>query len=400
MHICILNKLQGEKKMTEIKDMVFFKNNSWYHKVKILNEDGTISHDTKGSFDTKEEAEQSWHEHNVAFDRLYQKYVLENKIDRDISFKEYLKYWFDVTYCGRITSRTRVCSSYLMKSAILPNIKDDIKLRYVTTAYLNALLECAAKVSPSAGNETKRLLYMALNDAVIEAYILENPMIGADKYKRKKPDIKILNKEQLKVLLQAASTGAWYMEIMLCVFCGLRKGEVLGLKFSDFDFEKKTMNIQRQLSLEYEFDEFGKVKKTNIIEKEPKTENSNRILRVPDAVLNEVKKRRLLVEYNKAKYGNKYHDNDYTTCQPNGLPRGMASFNIALTKLCKKNGLPLISVHSLRHMYATILSEQGVQLSKISALLGHTSINTTFEYYCEVMDEKEKIIEFMNDEFV
>jgi site-specific recombinase XerD len=51
-------------------------------------------------------------------------------------------------------------------------------------------------------------------------------------------------------------------------------------------------------------------------------------------------------------------------------------------------------------MYATILTEQGVPLMKVSALLGHSSIHTTFEYYCEVMDEQERIISFMNDSFV
>ena len=51
-------------------------------------------------------------------------------------------------------------------------------------------------------------------------------------------------------------------------------------------------------------------------------------------------------------------------------------------------------------MYATILTEQGVPLVKVSALLGHSSIHTTFEYYCEVMDEQERIMSVMNDLFV
>lgn len=59
-----------------------------------------------------------------------------------------------------------------------------------------------------------------------------------------------------------------------------------------------------------------------------------------------------------------------------------------------------LTVHSLRHMYASILTEQGVPLIKVSALLGHSSVSTTFEYYCEVMDENEQIITFMNHTFV
>lgn len=51
-------------------------------------------------------------------------------------------------------------------------------------------------------------------------------------------------------------------------------------------------------------------------------------------------------------------------------------------------------------MYATILLEQGVQLVTVSALLGHSSVNTTFEYYCDQMDETKKIIGFMNNTFI
>lgn len=70
-----------------------------------------------------------------------------------------------------------------------------------------------------------------------------------------------------------------------------------------------------------------------------------------------------------------------------------------VTKLCTRNGLPPITVHSLRHMFATILLELGVPIAKISALLGHSSIHTTFEFYCEIMDENEKIKVFMNNNF-
>ncbi len=60
----------------------------------------------------------------------------------------------------------------------------------------------------------------------------------------------------------------------------------------------------------------------------------------------------------------------------------------------------LVFIILYRHMYATILAEQGVPLVKISALLGHSSINLSFEYYIETMDENGRIMSFMNNNFV
>lgn len=114
----------------------------------------------------------------------------------------------------------------------------------------------------------------------------------------------------------------------------------------------------------------------------------------------EVKKRKLLIEKNKEMQGDEYSDRDYISCQENGKLHSVTALNNALTKLCSRSGLPHLTVHGLRHMYATILIEMGVPLIKISALLGHSSVHTTFEYYCDVMDENENILAFMNQAFV
>ncbi len=252
----------------------------------------------------------------------------------------------------------------------------------------------------------------------------------------------------MKIFLEAASKNPWYLEILLGLFCGLRKGEILGLKFQDFDFEKQTVKISRQLvgNLKLKEKEFT-VTEYAVIERNPKTENSYRILRVPKVVMQEVKRRQQLIELRKTdsgiEYKNfdyvccqengeprsltamnqaltkqevkrrqqlielrktdsgiEYKNFDYVCCQENGEPRSLTAMNQALTKICNRNGLPNITVHGLRHMFATILIELGVPLFKISGLLGHSSVHTTYEYYCEIMDEQDKIIAFVNNTFV
>lgn len=120
----------------------------------------------------------------------------------------------------------------------------------------------------------------------------------------------------------------------------------------------------------------------------------------PNAIIEEVKARKQRNDFRKEQMGDSYRDKGYLSCCENGLPHATASFNIALTKLCRRSGLPHITVHSLRHMYASILTEQGIPLIKVSALLGHSSISTTFGYYCEFMDETEKIRSFLNNNFI
>lgn len=107
-----------------------------------------------------------------------------------------------------------------------------------------------------------------------------------------------------------------------------------------------------------------------------------------------------MISEKKEKYKELYIDNDYISCQANGTPHSLSALNNALLRICRKAGLPSISVHGLRHVYATILIENGASLSKISALLGHSSINTTFEYYCDVSDESHYIKAFMDNTFV
>lgn len=163
--------------------------------------------------------------------------------------------------------------------------------------------------------------------------------------------------------------------------------------------ENHTVKISRQIVSNPIIKEGSKIAEYSLQERDPKTQNSFRTLRVPDVIIQELEKRKCLINIYKEKMQDDFVDNDYISCQCNGKAHSLSAMNIALRKLCIRNSLPTISVHGLRHMFATILVEQGMSLAKISGLLGHSSVNTTFEYYCDVMDEKERIIAFMNDTF-
>ena len=340
------------KKENPQKSKSFFENNSWYHRTKALQEDGTTKYGKKGGFATSKEADASYDSYEAEFKKACRKYELEHKVNTEIMLRDYLIYWFEDVFSQRVEPTTHMVGAYVLYDWILPQMEYDMKVKYVNTEYLDSLLEKVAKCSKSAGNKGRELLNIAFREAVIEGYIKHNPVPGTKPYKRPKPSVTILSKEKIKVFLKAASQNNWYLEILLGLFCGLRKGEISGLKFSDFDFEKNTVFVQRQVTLNTK----GKrgsshIEEYRMVEGDPKTQNSFRLLRVPDIVMAEIKKRKIIVEANKVRYGEQYQDNDYICCQPNGCLHTATSFNNALTKLCGRNALPHVTVHGLRHPY-------------------------------------------------
>lgn len=383
------------------KGVAFYEGNSWFHRVKLLQPDGSVRYSKRGGFQSEAEAEASYYKYQEEFKKATRTYQMSAEVNADIGLKDYLLYWFEDVFSERVENTTRMVCAYVLYDLILPNMLQDIKLRFANVEYFDSLLEVVSKSCESAGNKSREFLYMAMKEAVIEGYIKVNPIQSTKQYPRRKPTIIILNKANIKKLLRAAYNSGWYLEILLGLFCGLRKGEISGLKFGDFDADNRTIYIQRQITSNPIITKGGsKVEEYKVVEKEPKTDNSYRLLKIPEVVAEEIEKRRIVIEANKQKYGKQYYDHDYISCQENGVPHSTASMNTALTKLCSRNGLPHITVHSLRHMYCTILASQGVSLIKISALVGHQSVSTTFLYYCEVMDENEQIINFMNNTFI
>lgn len=385
------------------KSVAFFENGSWYHRVKMLQDDYSVKYGKKGGFITKEDAEESYKACEEEFERKSAGKI--KKFDENLTFKNYLIYWFENIYSIGIEQTTKMIGAYTIYKFMIPNIEGDIKMKFVTAEYLNALLKRISLMNTkSIAQKSREIISGLLKEAETSGIITYNPVQEVDYYSRNSKKVSVLNKTQLKKLLEVSSKENWYLEILLGVFCGLRRGEIQGLKFSDFNYDEKTVTISRQLVSEYTFEDDMEVKGFKITdyttkERDPKTINAFRKLRVPDVVIEQVKNRHKLMEYYKMK-DEEFADNDYISFQPNGKPHGINSFNHYIKSVCRKTGLPVITVHSLRHMFATILAEQGVELAKISGLLGHNSIHTTFEFYCDVMEDTENINAYMNREFV
>ena len=191
--------------MSKEKRVVFFEGKSWYHRTKELQDDLTTKYGKKGGFETPEEAEKSYWEYEKRYQKKQRNLQIAKMQKTDVMLGDYLEYWFENIFSPRIETTTRMVGAYTLYNLILPSMEADIKLRYVSVEYLDALLERVAKICPSAGNKGRELLNIAMKDAAGDKFISYNPMPETKPYPRAKPKVRVLGKEKLKVFLEAAS---------------------------------------------------------------------------------------------------------------------------------------------------------------------------------------------------
>lgn len=209
--------------MAKNKSPAFYEAGSWYHRIKVLQEDGTTKYSKKGGFTTAKDAEESYKSYEKQYQDAYRAYHIRSS--RDFALKDYLIYWLEDVFSQRVESSTKMLSGYVLYDLLLPQMVQDVKLKQVNVEYLDALLEKVAPVCKSAGNKSRELLNMALKEAVVQGYIPYNPVPSTKPYKRPKVRIIVLNKEEIRHFLEYASENNWYLEILLGLFMGLRKGD-------------------------------------------------------------------------------------------------------------------------------------------------------------------------------
>ncbi len=186
--------------------------------------------------------------------------------------------------------------------------------------------------------------------------------------------------EQSRLLIESLSTATYGLEFMLGIALGCRRGEILGLKYSDFNYEARTVHIQRQFTVvrsskdsPYKITEFGLT--------DVKTEKSNRVIGVPPSVIEAVKRRQHEAKKNRLRYGPEYNDQNLVCCDEYGNPINPHTFYTHFKNLLQSLGLPKIRLHDLRSTNTTLLIEGGINEKLVQDELGHSNGYMT-RHYC------------------
>lgn len=257
-----------------------------------------------------------------------------------------------------------------------------INAKDLTPYQIEKFIASAMKGEPSAGYPKKAspktikgyisLLSSAYKMAIRSKALTYNPCDAVEIPKQKKPDIVVLTKEDLPAFMAALEDTTPDLRVCfeLALFGGLRRSEILGLMNDDINVTWSTVSVKRTRH---------RMHCEDIIQ-DTKTERSRRIVAVPDFVMDDI------VDLMQRHERDPYIDNPFLI-QYAAQPMRPDYAKRAIKDFTRKHGLPDVTLHGLRHSYATMLNASGeFDIAEISAALGHSTIGTTLNVYTHMWD--------------
>lgn len=330
----------------------------------------------KGGFDELKDAEAEREKAIAAF------YNGTFVIDETICVPEFYSYWLEEVKRPQLKDNSYFCYRNCVYNYIIPYWGEKI-FCHISREDIDALLVMTAEHSYDVARHLKTVITTSMK------YALENHLISSDPLtrivlKRKTRQLyeqkqTVFTKWQMKRLLICSKGSSLYLPILFASLLGLRIGEIVGLKYSDVDYIRKTIHVQRQLE-----QVSACHSDASLPEVSTKTPAGDRVLKLPQIVLEAIMEERTRYEMLRGRRSNSFHDFDFICCSSYGHPRSRSYFWKPFKDLLKEQGLPEMKWHGLRHSYTTLLLKENCSLEEVSRSLGHTKASFTANVYVDM----------------
>ena len=224
-------------------------------------------------------------------------------------------------------------------------------------------------LSPKTVRNIHQIIASAMKLAKEQRLIVADPTEGCALPKLEHREMKTLPVEQLTSFLREAKDSGVFEMYYVELATGLRRGELLGLKWEDIDLEKGDLRVKRQIA------------RINgeVVEAPLKTKNAYRALPLAEDTIQVLKQQR-----------NKTGSSPWVFPSPTGGPISPDSVLHMLHRVLKRAGLPKVRFHDLRHTFATLALQNGVDIKTVSGMLGHFSAGFTLDTYPHVTSAAQK----------
>ena len=313
-----------------------------------------------------------------------------------ITVKQWAKQCLD-TYCKDFV-KPNTYASYQSVIDLHLNEIGEMKLGAVTNAAIQKHLQSKAR---SATNEDglgekaltniKAFLNIIFKQAVINGYILRNPVTGVKVPKAGTKERRALTVEEQHRLLDAARhyERPIMFAVVFTLYTGCRKGEVLGLQWKNVFFEENRIHIAQQLNRHYDMDNDGT--KQSILEvTSPKTKQSVRDIYVCDSFMKEfVKYKERMIEW-KRQNRFAHSEEDFVFVGVKNNPIEPRVFYKYYEEVLERAGIEEADFHTLRHTFTTRCIESGMDILMVAKTLGHANVAMTLNQYSHLLPKHMK----------
>lgn len=227
-----------------------------------------------------------------------------------------------------------------------------------------------------SGLHIHRVLSEALGQAVRWQLLAVNPAIAVQPPRPTRPKLQIPEPELVESIVARAHGTNLYVPIVLAAATGMRRSEILGLRWKAVDLDKglvrvvDTLQRSRHRGLEFA---------------EPKTDRSRRTIVLPPFAVEVLRRHLLDQKQRRLRAGSAWHDADLMAEIGNGRPIDPGEFTRRFRRIAKDAGAPRVRLHDLRHAFATMLLASGVHPKIASEALGHSTVGITPDTYSHVL---------------
>jgi integrase len=332
-------------------------------------------HTVKG---TKRDAEKTLREIQYSLDKGT--YVKPNQI----TVGEWLTSWLQNYVFMNTSPRTLESYSEIVNKHLIPALGmvklSQLEPQQVQSYYAKMLTK--GRTDGKGGLSARSVIYhhrilsKSLSYAVKMGVTVRNIADAVDPPRAARVTMRTLSAIEVNQFLDAARENSHYVFFSTLLFTGLRRGELLALKWRNLDLGKGTLNV---VETAYQ------LRNGEYILKEPKTANSRRSVTLPQSLIELLKGYRADQELYRIQLGVSLNTDDFVFSNPDGSPLSPGSITLAFRRIIKKAGLRHIRVHDLRHTHATLMLSAGVHPKVVSERLGHASISITLDIYSHVL---------------
>lgn len=368
-------------------------NGSWVGKIYIGRDDSGKEKFKYLSGKTEGEVKRKIREYNQSGTKIETK---------KISLQEYLYNWLRTFKRGTIKDSSYDTLEKTIRNQIVPHI-GLIHLQQVTSADIQSLLNDLKEKGYSYS--TVKKAHDCLNDmfehATIADDVTKNPMLlvnmlAASEFEKK--EIRYFTEEECALLIEESSrqysTGKLVYQYadayVLMLNTGIRLGEAIGLKKTDWDKKEKTLHIQRNIQSISKRDTNGnRIKGKQLVTNTTKTYSGDRILPLNKAATEALER---LCE--------QHPNSEYIVCSSKGEIIPPERLERTFYRILKNVGICQAGTHSLRHTFASVLFAKGTDVKTVSELLGHASIQITLNTYVHLIGKpKHNAVAKLDDVF-